>query len=277
MLRRWHAGGRGRRCGRLLDLFERRPDGREQLDRLLLPGARSGRGRARRHVVRPGREPGERVAGGVFHRIEIEIGKGVLLQVERRQVGQAGEGSGRTGRRRAGGGRRSRRQGRRHRGSHSGSSHWRHWRHRRHRRHWSHRSGWQRLLDPVAGGRQVEGDSPLLHVTVDDPVDEVLAPFAQLDEADAHPGRPVRPVRQGARPDHLALSLDDLETVAETELEVEHPARGLWIARHDVHAGRRDVRRVLAQEATEAVELELDLGGERYTPRIPGNAGVIDH
>src|SRR4051794_13529724 len=92
---------------------------------------------------------------------------------------------------------------------------------------------------------------------VDHAVDELLAPLAQLLKTQAHPRRPSGTLVLGARPHHLAAPADQLEAVTEPELELQHGARRLRRAGANEHAARRNVGGKVAEEAAEAVELEL--------------------
>ena len=92
-----------------------------------------------------------------------------------------------------------------------------------------------------------------------------------------HAAGPRRPLVFQAVPDDLAPPADQLEAVAEAELEVEHGPGGLGHPRADEHAAGRDVRRVLADETVETVELELHARFKRNAPRVAGDIRVVDH
>src|SRR6202035_5917175 len=105
----------------------------------------------------------------------------------------------------------------------------------RRRRLWSRRRGGDgRRGVRRRGGRRrarhVERRAALAHVVVDHLVDQLAGERAELQEADAHARRRVWRRVELPRPDYLARPLDELEAVAQPELEAPDPAdrrRGL--------------------------------------------------
>src|SRR6185295_72375 len=113
-------------------------------------------------------------------------------------------------------------------------------------------------------------------VAVDDHVDQIAPLGRDLPEAQPHAGGALGPVVLRAHPDHLALTADQLESVVEPELEADEGSDRLGPVGADEDAARRDVGGELADEAAEALELELDARFERHAPGVAGN-GRVDH
>ena len=105
-------------------------------------------------------------------------------------------------------------------------------------------------------------------MTLDEPPHHPPTLRIELDEAYAHPGRPIGALLRVADPDDPGGALNQLP-VLDAESEGEDRAHRLWLVRTDEHAGHRQVGRDLGHESLEVGVAQIDFA-------LDGDPGGLD-